>query len=400
MSIIDLFKTSLYSLKFHKLRAFLTMVGIIIGISSVVAILSIGDGLKAHVVKSSEKSNVNKIGIKFEPKNREANKNLVEPFEQKDLYNIKNLSEVEKVEPSQGIPSFLNFTGGQLSYFDKATGAMVEDYTGKNKKVAYGRWFKKGEEDKKLIVLQHNTAKQLFDNLENAIGKAVTMNGINYEIIGILPEVKGFSFDMDEGSSNFVSKQSKESIKSEDKNGGIAALDVFVKPNKDKKAVFEKVEKNLKASHPTVEGEYKLDDPEEMTKMFENIIGGITKFIAFVTAISLVVGGIGVMNIMYVSVSERKREIGIRRAIGARQRTILLQFLFEAILVTFIGGLIGILFGYLISKVVGNFLPFKPILTMATFIGATLVSIIEGLIFGIIPAYNACKLDPIKAIYR
>ncbi|MPQ42429.1 ABC transporter permease [Clostridium tarantellae] len=400
MSIIDLLKTSLYSLKFHKLRAFLTMIGIIIGISSVVTILSIGDGLKEDVVKSSEKSNANKIGIKFQSENREANKKLVEPFEQNDLYTIKNIQGVEKVETSQGMPSFLNFTGGQLSYFNKAIGGTIEDYKEDiEKKVAYGRWFKKGEENKNFIVLEYRVAKELFDNLENGIGKAITMNGINYEVIGILPEIKEFSFNMD-GTSNFISKVNKESMKTEDKNSGIAALDVFIKPNYDKKAVFQKIEKALKTSHPNLQGEYKMDDPEEMTKMFEKIIGGITKFIAFVTAISLVVGGIGVMNIMYVSVSERKREIGIRRAIGARQRTILLQFLFEAILVTFIGGLIGILFGFLISKIVGHFLPFKPILTMATFIGATLVSIIEGIIFGIIPAYNACKLDPIKAIYR
>nr|WP_242982972.1 FtsX-like permease family protein [Clostridium perfringens] len=143
-----------------------------------------------------------------------------------------------------------------------------------------------------------------------------------------------------------------------------------------------------------------MQDPEEVTKAFEKLIGGLTKFIAFITGISLLVGGIGVMNIMYVSVSERKREIGIRRAIGAKPKSILLQFLFEAVLVTLIGGLIGILLGYLISKVAGAFLPFKPILTMSTFVGATLVSIIEGVVFGIIPAYNACKLDPIKAIYR
>ena len=106
------------------------------------------------------------------------------------------------------------------------------------------------------------------------------------------------------------------------------------------------------------------------------------------------------MNIMYVSVSERKREIGIRRAIGAKPISILLQFLFEAIIVTGMGGIIGILFGYLFSKLVSNFLPFSAVLSVGSFIGATLTSVIVGIIFGIIPALKASKLDPIKAIYN
>lgn len=109
------------------------------------------------------------------------------------------------------------------------------------------------------------------------------------------------------------------------------------------------------------------------------------------------------MNIMYVSVTERKREIGIRRAIGAKQITILLQFLFEAIVVTFTGGLIGILLGYLLAKGIAAFIPmegFKAVMTMKTFLSSSIISVLVGIVFGIIPARNASKLDPIKAIYQ
>ncbi|MGG5462133.1 ABC transporter permease [Clostridium sp. B9] len=394
MSAINLIKTAIASLRFHKLRTFLTMIGIIIGISSVVTILSVGDGLKAYVLQSSEETNANKISVTFTPDNNEANMSLLEPFTKSDINGIEALKGVEKVKASQGFMG-MNFSSSQVQYFDKSQFAILSPYTDKKENVEYGRWFRKGEEDDNLIVLEHNTAKELFNPIESGIGKAVTMNGTNYEVIGILPETEIMGFGT--SATSYVSQKGIDNMS----NGeAIMGLDISVKGNADKKAIFKDVNKYLMANHPNIAGKYEMQDPEEITKAFEKVIGGLTKFIAFITGISLLVGGIGVMNIMYVSVSERKREIGIRRAIGAKPNSILLQFLFEAVLVTLIGGLIGILLGYLVAKGAGAFMPFKPILTLSTFIGATVVSIIEGVIFGIIPAYNACKLDPIKAIYR
>ena len=394
MSAINLIKTAIASLKFHKLRTFLTMIGIIIGISSVVTILSVGDGLKAYVLESSQETNANKINITFKPDNFDANMSLLEPFTKSDMNGIKGIKGVKDVKPSQGFMGIMSFSSSQLQYFDKNQFAMLGSYDGKIEKVEYGRWFEDGDKDKSVIVLDNNVAKELFNPIESGIGKAVTMNGMNFEVIGILPQVDMMSFG---GSTSYVPQKAIDNMNS---NEVITSLDVSLNAGVDKKEVYKDIEKYLMANHPNIGGKYEMQDPEEVTKAFEKIIGGLTKFIAFITGISLLVGGIGVMNIMYVSVSERKREIGIRRAIGAKPKSILLQFLFEAVLVTLIGGLIGILLGYLISKVAGAFLPFKPILTMSTFVGATLVSIIEGVVFGIIPAYNACKLDPIKAIYR
>ena len=394
MSAINLIKTAIASLKFHKLRTFLTMIGIIIGISSVVTILSVGDGLKAYVLEASQETNANKINITFKPDNLDANMSLLEPFTKSDMNGIKGIKGVKDVKPSQGFMGIMSFSSSQLQYFDKNQFAMLGSYDGKNEKVKHGRWFEEGDKDKYVIVLDNNVAKELFNPIESGIGKAVTMNGMNFEVIGILPQVDIMSFG---GNTSYVPKKAIDNMNS---NEVITSLDVSLNAGVDKKEVYKDIEKYLMANHPNIGGEYEMQDPEEVTKAFEKLIGGLTKFIAFITGISLLVGGIGVMNIMYVSVSERKREIGIRRAIGAKPKSILLQFLFEAVLVTLIGGLIGILLGYLISKAAGAFLPFKPILTMSTFVGATLVSIIEGVVFGIIPAYNACKLDPIKAIYR
>ena len=349
MSAINLIKTAIASLKFHKLRTFLTMIGIIIGISSVVTILSVGDGLKAYVLESSQETNANKINITFKPDNFDANMSLLEPFTKSDMNGIKGIKGVKDVKPSQGFMGIMSFSSSHLQYFDKNQFAMLGSYDGKNEKVEYGRWFEDGDKDKSVIVLDNNVAKELFNPIESGIGKAITMNGINFEVIGILPHVDIMSFG---GNTSYVPKKAIDNMNS---NEVITSLDVSLNAGVDKKEVYKDIEKYLMVNHPNIGGKYEMQDPEEVTKAFEKIIGGLTKFIAFITGISLLVGGIGVMNIMYVSVSERKREIGIRRAIGAKPKSILLQFLFEAVLVTLIGGLIGILLGYLISKVAGAF---------------------------------------------
>lgn len=395
MSIMNLIKTSISSIKAHKLRVFLTMIGIIIGISSVVTILSIGDGLKAEVNKSIEGTSANKYNINFMPENTGVSTGVVEYFNKSDIEDIKRISKVQKVEGSQGNSiGGLNIAVADISYFDKRSFLVTDSYDNKTINVEYGRTFKKGEENKNLIVLNNKVAKDLFEDVESAIGKGVSLSGTIYEVIGVQAPISGFSLF---GELSYISEANISTINASD---GINSIDVYIEPEGNIDEIFEEIKNTLERNHPNLDGEYKMQDPQEITKAFEKIIGGLTMFITAITGISLFVGGIGVMNIMYVSVTERKREIGIRRAIGAKPMSILLQFLFEAILVTGMGGIIGILFGFLFSKVAGIYMPFPPVVTVKSFVGATLTSVIVGIVFGIIPAYNASKLDPIKAIYK
>ncbi|MGG7164864.1 ABC transporter permease [Clostridium ihumii] len=394
MSIINLIKTSIYSLKSHKLRVFLTMIGIIIGISSVVTILSIGDGLKAKVNSTVEDTNSNKINIRFIPENYDMDMSLVQPFSQSDIYDIAKIEGVQKAEQSKGMGGGFNFSASEARYFDKSTFVVFDGYKDEKLDIELGRTFDDNDENKKCIILDCEVSKQLFKNGENPIGRGVTIDGLTYEVIGVLKKASDFSLT---GGMSYVPQKIKENMNKKD---FIDSLDIYVKPGFENKKVFDDVNEYLKKAHGKLDGKYEMEDPQAVTKAFEQIIGGLTAFVALVTGISLFVGGIGVMNIMYVSVSERKREIGIRRAIGAKPNSILLQFLFESILVTGLGGLIGILFGFLFSKLIGVFLPFAPILTAKSFIGATLTSVIVGVVFGMIPAYNASRLDPIKAIYK
>lgn len=393
MSIMNLIKTSISSIKAHKLRVFLTMIGIIIGISSVVTILSVGDGLKAEVNRTMEGTSANKYGITFTPENTGVNMQIVEYFNKNDIEEIKSIDKVQKVEESQGSLGGISIAMTDISYFDKQSVMFIDSYDNKTINVDYGRTFKRGEENKNLIVLNNTVAQDLFEDLESAIGKGVSVSGTIYEVIGVQAPKTGFTL-LD---NSYISETNKSSINTSE---SIYNIDVYIEPDGDIDEIFEDIKSTLERNHPNLEGEYTMQDPQEITKGFEKIISGLTMFITCITGISLFVGGIGVMNIMYVSVTERKREIGIRRAIGAKPLSILLQFLFEAILVTGMGGLIGILLGYLFSKIVGVFTPFPPILTAKSFIGSTVTSVLVGIIFGIIPAYNASKLDPIKAIYK
>ncbi|MEQ8197996.1 MAG: ABC transporter permease [Clostridiaceae bacterium] len=396
MNTLILIKNTVLNLKANKLRLFLTMIGIIIGISAVVAILSVGAGLQAEVSKSTENTDVNSLKIVFESKSGLTN--ITEPFTKSDFNSLKNVDGVSEVTDAsnEGIAG-MSVTTAEASYFGKQTYLIMSEYKDQKLNILAGRTF--NEEDNefknKVVILTEAHAKDLFgDDVESSIGKGIKINNEFYNVTGIVKDNAAaslFSF-----SSDYVPAFVKDSIK----NDYIYSINVKVKDGYNSDEVFKDVKSELERLHPDVNGEYKKNDPQELVKAFQQIISYITLFITAVSAISLFVAGVGVMNIMYVSVSERRREIGIRRAIGAKPKMILIQFLVEAVLITAMGGLLGILCGFGISKIIGIFLPFKPVLTVGILFGSSITSVIVGIVFGIIPAFKAAKMDPIKAIYK
>lgn len=405
MNFYNFIRTAWYSIRAYKLRIFLTMIGIIIGISSVSAILAIGEGLKAEASSSMESANLNKVTIEYMPPMGQEDINAV-PFEEGDISELKKISGVKDITMNESQNNFFSGVYQEIRYFDRSTSGEVNNYSDSDgeKPVGIGRNFLKpeAEGDSRVIVLGHEIAKQLFDDPERAIGKGVTIKGEVFEVIGVGEEASmdmGLDFSMDFSDPNASTVPAKVDFGGEE-NDQISNIGVALEPGADKEKVLTDVKDKLYELHPDIEGEYTEFDMEEIIESMQGVIGNITMFVVFVTGISLLVGGIGVMNIMYVSVTERKREIGIRRAIGAKPKDILVQFLIESIFITGIGGLIGIGFGYLLSLAVGAFLPFPPVMTLGNFVGASSISVITGLVFGIIPASKAAKLDPIVAIYK
>lgn len=403
MSIINLIKTSFYSLKRHKVRLFLTMIGIIIGISSVVTILSIGDGLKKQVNDSATTGSINKISVIFSPE--EAGNNVSkfsEPFSDEDIEEMKKIDGVEKVEVQNGLGVSMlgDIAYANVEFFGNTRGILIGKYEDNKLKIAYGRNFSK--DDSNVIILTYEDAEGLFENPGDAVGMAVNIMGQHYEVIGVQEKfAMDFSALMSLGtSSNYLLSEDFKNISSQEDMNSVASVNVIVATNMDKKDVGDTVVKYLEETHSDLNGKYQVQDPDEITKAFSKIIDAITGFIAIVSGISLFVAGIGVMNIMYVSISERKREIGIRRAIGAYPSNILLQFLIEAVIVTAIGGILGLVFGVALAKIIGVFMPFKPVLTIRTVLISNITSVLTGIIFGVVPARKAANLPPIQAIYQ
>lgn len=405
MSFLNLVKTSLLSIKAYKLRIFLTMLGIIIGISSVSAILAIGEGLKKKSTESFENADMNKTVITFYSDNQM----MEAPFNRNQFPELKKIEGVKKVEATDPSESFYGGAGFyDIGIYDKTSNVLAKNYSSKDKveNVGFGRNMtdeeKKGDDN--IIILPMETAKELLGegNEESIVGKGVTVNGRTMEVIGLFPEK-----NMDE-SSAFSSGMPMEAIvpkktvlKEEKEIKDIQAIKVYMDLSaRDREETIAELKEKLAELNPEIQGDYVEQDAASMIKETQKIVGQITMFVALITGISLLVGGIGVMNIMYVSVTERRREIGIRRAIGAKQTSIMTQFLIESMFITGLGGLIGIAIGYGITKIASLAMPFSPVLTPKNFLLASSVSIVTGIIFGIVPAYKASKLDPIKAIYR
>lgn len=394
MNLWELINSVLLSLRTHKLRVFLTMIGIIIGISSVVVILSIGEGLKAQVSQSTNDTGVNNITINFEPSDLNST-TVFTPFDYKDFQDLKNIDGVEQVIKSSSELEGLMGITENATFFNNQSYLMINDYD-KNSGLILGRGIDQEDNDFKhyVIILTKDHAKALFgEDINQGIGKGIKIKDEFFEVIGIENGDSGLLSTQ----YDYVPKFAKNLLENDTV---ISSIDIKIKQGFNSDSVFKGVKKELETLHPNVKGSYTKGDPKADSKAFEKIISGISIFITVVSGISLFVGGIGVMNIMYVSVTERRREIGIRRAIGAKPGTILLQFLIESIFITGIGGILGISIGYLISLILGIFLPFKPVITISILIASSITSITVGIIFGIIPAYKASILDPIKAIYK
>ena len=411
MSII---KSSLINLKGHKLRVFVTLLWIIMGITSSILVSSIGNGLKKEVTDSVSRVNPNKTRIYFESSdsNMANMETFLNPFKLEDIDELSFIEGVEIIGASKD-----DFSMGSMyysdAYFDKKTTYVdIKEFNGDDKIVpVFGRSFSYDDDNRKVIIITMQNAIDLFNAPEEALGKGITINNHIYEVIGVIDEnsirnnAESNVDNMYYGDMNYIysympSKTFNDLMNQFSYPQDIYSLDLVVSKGCDMYEVSNNVINKLYELHPDINGSYNIDDPTEATKELESMVSTINKFVTLITAISMFVGGVGVMNIMYVSVMERQREIGIRRAIGAKPLDILIQFLVEAIFITILGGIIGIVIGFIVVNYASNYLPFKAIPNINSLLFASVTTVVTGTIFGIVPAIKASKLDPIKAIYK
>lgn len=394
-------KIALMNIKHNKGRSILTMLGIIIGISSVIMIISIGEGVRGEVNSELDNMGSGQLYVYVDSTRKETTIRFTED----DFDFLK-----ERIDGIKGITLAYGGWGtaeGPKGSYDANVESGNADYQYINTDpIVKGRYFSEGDylSSNKVCVIRESAAKLMFGTTD-VIGMSfdLTLYGVTQEItiIGIRQDNASMFLGMG-SSADYIQIEMPSSVLgtyyyywTEDFDGFYIiaeSADVSVE-------VAKQVVRFLESRYD-VRGEnvIMLQSFTDVSAQFDSILSMITLFISFVAAISLLVGGIGVMNIMLVSVTERTREIGIRKALGARTASILLQFLAEAGIITLIGGIIGIIFGYLGAVLVCSLIGFAARVQAGTIIIATLFSSAVGIFFGIYPAKKAAKLSPIEAL--
>ncbi len=400
-SFNDLLKSSLRSILKNKSRTVLTSLGIIIGVTSVILLTSIGNGLKGYITQQFDALGANSIFIspgKIFNDNGGFSQNsmataMITTFSQKDFNYLRR-----KLKDSVVMPVNVTYADVKSTYAIKKMTEIdgsTEEYGKSNNVIPSaenGRWFTNEENSKKspVVVLGYKIAQTLFPK-SSAIGKKIIIKGKTLKIIGVVDQ-KGASMG---GPSVDDAVYAPFSVVSD--LSGKEDINTFVikAPNKDLMEATKKEITNVMLEKYDKDA-FSVFDSSQLLSSINSIINVLTIALTGIAAISLVVGGVGIMNIMLVTVSERTREIGLRKAIGAYPRAILIQFLIEAVILSCFGGLIGIILGSLGALAINNFFPAK--VTLSSIMIAFSVSSAVGIIFGVVPARQASKLSPIEAL--
>lgn len=391
------FKMSLKAIKTHKMRSLLTMLGIIIGIASVVSVIALGNGSKDKIMADMN-SIVGANTVIILPGqgmgDKEAGK--VKTLKISDINTLAKLNFVDSVSPniaSEGLAVYKN-----RSLFASLSGVSAEFLDVNNKKLQSGRSFSASDikNAEAVAIIDQNTQKELFGS-RNSMGEIIIFKKQPLRIIGVIAKEDN-SFGPPDTRLQIYTPYTTAMYKILG-NQDIAGVSVKISKEVNSHLAEENLVKVLTSIHG--KKDFFTINSDSVRKMVEDIANTMTLLISSIAIISLVVGGIGVMNIMLVSVTERTKEIGIRMAVGAKRRNILQQFLTEAVLLCLIGGIAGILLAVLLGFVFNSFIDeFKMILSLDAVFIALFFSMGIGILFGYMPARNASNLNPIDALAR
>jgi putative ABC transport system permease protein len=393
MRILELIRLAFSRLRTGRLRAALTMLGVIIGVASVVALVGVGQGTTSNITERLSSLGTNLLTISPSGANGGASSTLTT----EDANAIRAVDGVAGVAPESTTQAVVDADGETTTTSIVGTSAdyaMVRAYD-----VWQGSFLSDTavEQNLRVAVLGATTADDLKLDA-SAIGSQITIGGLPFQLIGILQPKGGAGFqDPDDQVMVPIGIVHKYFVSGD----GVRTIGVSVADQAQMTAVQADITTLLRDRHelaPTDTADFSIFDQSQLLETASAISGTLTLLLGGIASISLIVGGIGIMNIMLVSVRERTREIGIRKAVGARRRDILAQFLIEALTLSGLGGLIGIALGLtisaLISRLGGITFAFSP----TTLAVAFLFSLGVGIVFGVWPARQAARLDPITAL--
>ena len=393
---VEAFKMSVQAIMAHKMRSLLTMLGIIIGIASVVSVVALGNGSEKKILADISAMGTNTISIFPGRGFGDRRSGRIKTLTIDDAKVIAKQSYVASATPQTNSGGTLTYRNTDLSASLYGVGEQYFDVRGL--KLESGRLFDEGDvkEDAQVVVIDQNTKEKLFGADVNPLGKTVLFNKRPLTVIGVMQKEEN-SF----GNADVLMLWSPYTTVMHQITGESYTNSITVKIKDDANTqVAEKgLTELLKTRHGTED--FFMNNSDSIKQMVETTTGTMKLLISSIALISLVVGGIGVMNIMLVSVTERTKEIGVRMAIGARRNNILQQFLIEAVLICIIGGLVGVGLSTLISLVFNHFVTEFPMeISIGSVIGAVVCSTAIGVAFGFMPANKASKLNPIDALSK
>ncbi len=404
MNLSESFLTALDSLLANKMRAVLTMLGVIIGVAAVIALMSVGNGVSESITGEIQSIGTNLVTVFTNGENSGGRPAL-------------SMSDLDAIADPLNVPSVSAVSGSVEGGFEvvgingRTSNTSVAGVTANHFEVNNLLEFQSGdrltdndvETSARVVAIGSEAATDLFGE-EFPIGQSLKINGVSYEVVGVMVEQgQGFGGNVDGNIYIPISTAQSRLFSARTRSGEKAVNTITAQARSEDSAdiAVEEITEILRERHNIIyadDDDFTIFSQTDLLATFDTITATLTAFLGSIAGISLVVGGIGIMNIMLVSVTERTREIGIRKAVGALKRDILVQFLLESMLLSILGGGIGILIGWAASAGVGSALEIATVVDSGTITLATGFAAAVGLVFGIYPAWRAAGLRPIEAL--
>ncbi|MCW1968332.1 MAG: ABC transporter permease [Anaerolineae bacterium] len=401
MSLLEIFRTAFESLTTNKLRTLLTMLGIVIGVAAVVILLAMGEGVQLYIDKQFAGFGSNLITITPNLKVPDARLTMDDSRAIADKANVPN---VKRVVPSVGGELKISANGNSISR--NINGVTPDNFSMRNIGLIQGSSFTNSdvENRNRVAVLGYKVAQDLFPD-QVALGQNILIDSLPARVVGVTEKKGSQGPSTSTDDMIFVPITVAQEKLLANRPGGVksvSSITVEAESAATSSRAVNDIAKTLRGRHNLLAGQtddFQVLDQASLLSSLSSIINILQIFLALIGAIALLVGGIGIMNIMIVNVTERTREIGVRKAIGADPATIRLQFLIEAIVVTCLAGVLGIVLSWLCVVITNSVqTTFTPVIQLDAVILAFGVSVFIGVVFGLYPAIRASNMEPVEAL--